>query len=61
MITWIYKFLGNYSVYCYGTVFQNIIDTIFVPVVALTHPFILPLENLYMLLQKCWTHNARSW
>ena len=37
MITWIHEFLGNYSVYCYSAVSQNIIDTIFVPVVVLAH------------------------
>ena len=46
MITWIHEFLGNHSVYCYGAVSQNIMDTIFVPVVVLAHSLIFSLENL---------------
>jgi len=46
MITWIHEFLGNQSVCCYGAESKNIMDTIFIPAVALAHSFIFPLENL---------------
>ena len=59
MITWIHEFLGNYSVYCYGAVSQDIMDTIFIPVVVLAHSFIFPLENLYVTA-KFWAYNAHS-
>ena len=48
---------GNHSIYCYGAVSQNIMDTIFAPVVTLAHSFIFPLENL-CVTAKFWAHNA---